>query len=66
MAMTDGRVPRFAALVREALAVLAAILAAFALDAWWDDRVERNAMYEALQTVAMEVERNLVELDSTI
>lgn len=66
MAMTDGRVPRFTALVREALAVLAAILAAFALDAWWDDRVERGAMFEALQTVAMEVERNLAALDSTI
>lgn len=66
MAMTDGRIPRFAALVREALAVLAAILAAFALDAWWEGRVERNSMYEALQTVAMEVERNLAELDSTI
>lgn len=66
MAMTDGQVPRFASLVREALAVLAAILAAFALDAWWDDRVERRAMFEALQTVAMEVQRNLSELDTTI
>ena len=66
MAMTDGRVPRFGALVREALAVLAAILVAFALDAWWDERKEQEAMYEALETVALEVERNLDLIDETI
>lgn len=65
MAMTDGRVPRLAALVREAAAVLAAILIAFALDAWWDARTERRDMEEALDAVASEVDRNLVIVDST-
>lgn len=64
--MTDGRIPRLAALLREALAVLAAILVAFALDAWWDARVERTEMLEALDAVAIEVERNMVRLDSTL
>jgi hypothetical protein len=62
--MTDGRVPRLAALVREAAAVLAAILIAFALDAWWDERVEQRDMLEALDAVAIEIERNLVEIDT--
>ena len=65
MALIDGRIPRLAALLREALAVLAAILIAFALDAWWDDRVERQAMIAALETGAMEVDRNLELLDQT-
>lgn len=64
--MIDGRVPRLAALVREALAVLAAILVAFALDAWWDGRVERGDMLEALDAVATEVDRNLTVLDTTL
>jgi hypothetical protein len=66
LSLTDGRVPRFAALVREALAVLAAILVAFALDAWWDARVERGSMLDALDAVAVEIERNLVQLDETL
>jgi hypothetical protein len=66
LSLTDGRVPRLAALVREALAVLAAILVAFALDAWWDARVERGSMLDALDAVAVEVERNLVRLDEAM
>jgi len=64
MPMTDGRIPRLAALLREAFAVLAAILIAFALDAWWDARVERADMLEALDAVAIEAERNMVRLDT--
>lgn len=65
MPMTDGRVPRFAALVREAAAVLAAILIAFALDAWWDERVEQRDMLEALDAVATELQRNVEEIRSS-
>jgi hypothetical protein len=50
----------------EAAAVLAAILIAFALDAWWDGHVERTAMLDALDAVAVEMEQNLELLDSAI
>ncbi len=49
-------------LLRESLAVLAAILVAFGLDAWWGARVEREAAMDALRTVRAEVQRNRVEL----
>jgi len=64
--MTDGRVPRWTALFREAIAVLAAILVAFALDAWWEERQERQMMLEALDAVAVELERNVAELTSAL
>jgi hypothetical protein len=61
--MTDGRVPRWTALLRESLAVLAAILVAFALDAWWEESQERRMMLEALDAVAVELERNVAEVN---
>jgi len=48
----------------EAAAVLAAILVAFALDAWWDERIETADMLEALDAVAVELEQNLARMDS--
>ena len=66
MPITDGSVPKFGALIREAFAVLAAILVAFALDAWWDERVGHAEMLEALDAVEVEIERNLVLIDSTL
>ncbi len=57
---------RAAELVREAAAVLAAILIAFGLDAWWDGRVERASMLDALDAVAVEIERNVTALDSAV
>gem|GEM_PF-4170323 len=58
MPMSDGRIGRWSAVLREALAVLAAILAAFALDAWWDGRVEEREMRDALDAVRVELEDN--------
>ncbi len=58
-----GRLPGMA---RESVAVLAAILVAFALDAWWDERREREEMLDALDAVTVEIERNLVLLDEAI
>lgn len=63
--MTSRRT-RAAELVREAAAVLAAILIAFGLDAWWDGRVERASMLDALDAVAVEIERNVIALDSAV
>lgn len=53
-------------LVWDAGAVLAAILVAFALDAWWDARVEHTSMLDALDAVAAEIEQNLELLDSAV
>lgn len=53
-------------MVWEAAAVLAAILVAFALDAWWDGHVERTAMLDALDAVVVEMEQNLALLDSAV
>jgi hypothetical protein len=57
---------RAAELVREAAAVLAAILVAFGLDAWWGGRVEHASMLEALDAVAVEIEHNVTSLDSAV
>lgn len=57
---------RLREMVREALSVLAAILVAFALDAWWDELRERRTMLDALDAVAVELDRNVAELDSTV
>lgn len=53
-------------LLREAFAVLAAILVAFSLDAWWDTRLEREAMFRALEAVEAETRENLVMLERTM
>ncbi|MDX1396815.1 MAG: hypothetical protein R3195_20745 [Gemmatimonadota bacterium] len=53
-------------IVREAVAVLAAILVAFGLDAWWESRVERASMLDALEAVAVEIGRNVTQLDSAV
>ncbi len=60
---TDGR---FARLFRESLAILAAILAAFALDAWWEERREYGQMLDALDAVGVEIDRNIALLDNAI
>jgi hypothetical protein len=66
MPMTDGRIGRWREMIREAVAVLAAILIAFALDAWWDARVERTSMLRALDAVAAEIDENIAVADSIL
>ena len=53
-------------MVWEASAVLAAILVAFALDAWWEQKVESAAMWEALDAIAVELEQNIASMDSAV
>ncbi|MGI9625304.1 MAG: hypothetical protein ACR2QM_00595 [Longimicrobiales bacterium] len=53
-------------MLREAAAVLAAILVAFGLDAWWEGRGEREGAVAALEAVRAETEINLVELDRIV
>lgn len=57
---------RFLGLLRESLAILAAILVAFALDAWWEERREYSQMLDALDAVSVEIERNIALLDEAI
>ncbi len=54
------------ALLRETGAVLAAILVAFGLDAWWEGQVQRSEALEALAAVRTELTANLAQLDSVI
>ena len=51
-------------MVRNGLAVLAAILIAFALDAWWTDRDERQRTGDILYAMVAEFEVAGVQLDS--
>ena len=53
-------------MLRETLAVLAAILVAFALDAWWDDQQEHRAAEVALAGLAAEVDRNINAVSGAI
>jgi hypothetical protein len=57
---------RLAQMARESLAILAAILAAFALDAWWEDRREVSQMMDALDAVSLEIEKNIALLDEAV
>jgi len=50
----------------EATAIVVSILLAFAIDAWWDDRKERNADNEQLARVSEELHANLVLVDQML
>ena len=60
------RLRRIRQMAWEAAAVLSAILVAFGLDAWWEQRIEIRDMIEALDAVAVELEKNLSHVDSAI
>ena len=66
MPMSDGKIGRWGAVLREAFAVLAAILIAFALDAWWDGRVERDDMLTALEAVRDELQDNIDAIETAL
>jgi hypothetical protein len=55
-----------AAMLREAFAVLAAILVAFGLDAWWDGRVDQARADALLAEVSDEFKSAVVQLDSIV
>jgi len=44
----------------EGVVIIASILVAFAIDAWWDDRQSRQAEINQLHSVAAELESNVV------
>jgi hypothetical protein len=55
-----------AKMLREATAVLAAILVAFGLDAWWDNRAAAVRRDELLSVISREFETAVIELDSLV
>ena len=57
---------QFRTLIREAVAVLAAILVAFSLDAWWDVRVEQREMHRALEAVRIELGTTLTRIEGVL
>ncbi|NNK61877.1 MAG: hypothetical protein HKO98_01605 [Gemmatimonadetes bacterium] len=61
--MSSSNARRFAV---EALVIIASILIAFALDAWWDNRQERARIAELLSAVADDFEREVAVLDSIV
>jgi hypothetical protein len=54
---TESRIP-FRRLATESLVIVASILLAFAIDAWWEERREREAQLERLSRVAAEIHIN--------
>jgi len=47
----------------ESAVIVGSILLAFAIDAWWDDRIERGALVEHLVLVETELVKNLEDAD---
>ena len=55
-----------ARLLLESLAVVASILLAFAIDAWWDQRVERSQRREVMVALLQQAQQNQARLDSMV
>jgi hypothetical protein len=53
-------------LILDGAAILGAILVAFALDAWWDDRQEATRTEELVEAIASEFTEAVIQLDSII
>ena len=62
---TARRIPWSRVLV-EGVVIVGSILLAFAIQAWWDDQNEQDAVETGLSVVVLEVEEELVELEDAI
>ena len=60
--MTDTQDIPWKRLSVEAAAIIASILFAFAIDAWWDSVQTDNKAQEILDALRLEMESNLTEL----
>ena len=58
--------PRLGRLLVEALAIVASILAAFAIDAWWDGRQNLAEEVELLVGLTEEFEENARRIDEMV
>ena len=64
--MTANRKIPWNRIVIEAAAIVGSILLAFAIDAWWNDRVEQRALRDALQAVRADFLATKKELTTVI
>jgi hypothetical protein len=60
--MTSAQKISWKRLAAESTAIVASILLAFAIDAWWDERQERKLEAEYLTAIIGEIDRNLEAL----
>jgi hypothetical protein len=60
--MTEAQKIPWNRLAVEAAAIVASILLAFAIDAWWDERANRQDEQDAIRRLIVEYEQNLEEL----
>lgn len=61
-----SKLQRWTARASEAAVIVASILLAFWIDAWWDERQARVAEATALESIREEAEANRAELDSIL
>ena len=61
----EGRI-RGSRLVAEGLVVIASILIAFALDAWWDRQAERRVEEAHLHALRSDYQQNVARLNALI
>ena len=66
LAMSDVKSMQWRRLTAEAAAIVLSILLAFAIDAWWQFRGDREAEQVVLANLLVEFKRNRVELDRTL
>ena len=57
---------RWGRILLESLAVVASILLAFAIDAWWDQRAERSQRREVVAALLQQAQQNQARLDSMV
>ncbi len=56
--MTEANNIQWKRLSTEAAAIIASILLAFAIDAWWEERVDRDTLESQLRSLANEFDQN--------
>jgi hypothetical protein len=61
--MADSRISQWKRLVVEATAIVVSILLAFAIDAWWQDRIDVGVEVQYLEAIREDLLRSLGLLD---
>ena len=64
--MTETQTIPWVRIGAESAAIIASILLAFGIDAWWDERADRALEQEYLVSLRVEVERGLAELEGDV
>jgi hypothetical protein len=64
--MTESRIIPWKRIGVEAVAIVVSILLAFAIDAWWDERQERQDEIEILERLLLELSVNIERIENFI